>query len=309
MLRVTTNATNETMLNYIWNNQAKYAETSEQLGSGKKLNRPSDNAADSISLLNVNKKINQFNSYLNNMELGNNEIDTLDNTMNTTTKALQKAHDLCVTASNGTNPSSAIKAIKTEIDQIIKGVMDTANTNYNGVYIFAGTNTGTAPYTQTTDGSVVYSGTPETGEYQRYIQIADGIKVAVNISGDQVFGSYDATTNTGTGAFGALCKFSHDLSINPPDYDAIRQNLDTIKGSLDNVSNVRTNFAAISSRFDMTTSSTQTSLLQLKSYRSQLEDVDFASAATDLANEQYALQATMAVASSNLQKTSLLNYL
>lgn len=309
MLRVTTNATNETMLNYIWGNQARYDDTSEQLASGKKLNRPSDNASDAISLLNVNQKINQLNGYVDNMKLGQNELDVLDNSLKSTTDSLQAAHDLAVTASNATNPASAIKAIKTEVDQIIQSAMADANTSYNGVYIFAGTNTGTVPYTQSADGSIVYSGTPSTGEYQRYMQISDGVKIAINVPGDQVYGSYDATTNTGTGVLGKLCQFSKALSVEPPDYTAIRTNLDTIKNSLENVSNIRTNYAAVSLRFDMTTNSTNTSLVQLKGYKSNLEDVDFASAATDLANEKYALQATMAVASSNLSKASLLNYL
>lgn len=304
-IRTTTTATSDSLLNYIWTNQANYNSISEQIATQKKINKPSDNPTDAISLLNVNKQINQQNAYLDNMSLASNQLSVMDNNFASIITNLQRASDLGVTASNGTTSTTALTGIKSEVDQMIKNIVDIGNTQYNGSYIFAGTDTSKTPFTQAADGTITYSGNQD----QNNIEISDGIKTAINISGDKLLGTYDATTKTGTGIMGVLNDFSNALATNPPDYDAIRNQLDKIKDSISSISNTRTNFASITQRFTMTKTSINANILQLKSYKSELGDVDISQAATNLAQQKYALQATMAVATQSMQQASLLNYM
>lgn len=311
--RTTTAITNNSMLDYIWANQAKYNQTAQEVSTQKKLINPSDNPADAISVLNVNKELNQQNGYLENMAMGQNELNVLDNTLASVTTNLQRANDLGVQAANGTMSTENLKNYKSEVDQILNSIVDLSNTKFNDNSIFSGTNVSQTTYIKDAAGNITYQGTPQTGQYQRNIEISDGVKVAINTTGDQVFGAYDATApNDPTKSYGimkTLSDFSNALATNPPDYDAIRANLDQIQKGIDTVSNVRTNFASTTQRFKMTTASINTSVVQLKSYRSDLQDVDISKAVTDLTAQELALKATMSVASKTLSATNLMDYL
>ena len=209
-LRTTTTATNNTMLDYIMENQGKYNELAAQASAQKKLLVPSDNPTDAISVLNINKNLSQLDGYVDNMTQAQNELNVLDTSLASITTVLQRANDLTVQAANGTNGSDALLNIKTEIDEIIQTLKSLGNTSFNGSYIFSGTNVGTVPFQDNVDGGVNYTGTPETGDYERYIQISQGVETAINVSGDKLLGYYDADSAgtppvpTGTGIFKTL---------------------------------------------------------------------------------------------------------
>lgn len=304
------------MLDYIMANQTKYNELSAQASAQKKLLVPSDNPTDAISVLNINKNLSQINGYISNMTQSQNELNVLDNSLASVTKSLQRAHDLAVQASDGTNSTDSLKSIKIEIDQMIQSLKAVGNTQYNGSYMFAGTNVGTIPFVDSANGGTAYTGTPETGAYERYIQISEGVDTAINVSGDQLLGSYDpgtagppAVAATGSGVLKTLYEFSNALGKVPIDYDAIRPSMDAIKSNIDSTSNLRTNFASITNRFEMTKTSLDANVVQLKSFRSDLQDLDLSTALTNLANQELALKATMAVATKTLQSATLLDYI
>lgn len=307
ILRPTTQGTNDSLLNYVFANQTRYNEYSEQASTGKKLTTPSDNPIDASNVLNVNKKLSQLNGYLDNMSTAQNELDVLDNTLASITSSLQKANDLAVQAANGTNSQDSRDTIKAQIDQIIENLVSLGNTDYNGVYIFSGTNISTPPFNELSTGGVEYVGTPQDKDYQRYIQISDGVKTAINIPGDKLLGSYDAQTQTGTGVLKTLYDLSNALGSG--DVDGIRNSIDQVQAGIQNNSNIRTQFASITSRFEMTTTSINNNILQLKEYKSNLENVDMTEALTNLANANIAYQASMQVAAMTLQSSSLLNYM
>lgn len=304
-LRSTTQATTNSMIEYILNNQGKYNEIAGDIATQKKLNRPSDSPVDAISVLNTNKELSQLNGYLNSMTNAQNELDVADNAYASITSSLQKANDLAVQASNGTNTPSSLANIKVQVDQLIQNVVDLGNTQFNGIYIFSGTDTGTVPFQQAAGGGISYNG----NDSQRTAQVSDGVNVAINEPGSKLLGSYDATTKTGSGTLQALYQLSEALGKNPPDFTAIRSTISGIDTALKNTSTIRTNFASVTNRFKMSQNSINTNILQLKGYKSSLEDLDLASAITNLTTQETALQATMAVASKSLNQASLMNYM
>ena len=318
-LRTTTTATNNTMLGYIMTNQSTYNELSAQASTQKKLNTPSDNATDAISVLNINKSLSQLNGYLGNMSQSQNELNMLDTSLASITKTLQRANDLTVQAATGTNSAATLGNIKIEIDQIIKTLQGLGNAQFNGSYIFAGTNVGTVPFQENTvDGGVTYVGTPQTDDYERYIQISQGVETAINVPGDKLLGFYDADATgtppvpTGSGIFKTLYELSAALGTTPTtpaSFDAIRSKLTGIQDGITNISSVRTNFASITNRFNMTATSIQNNIVQLKSFKSGMEDVDLATTMSNLSQQELALKATMAVASQSMKSASLLDYI
>lgn len=315
-MRVTTLGTADSMWNYISNTESKYYNLSQEAASGSKVRQPSDDPTATKSLINIKAQLSQLNGYLDNMSQMQNELDVLDGSMSSLTTLIDNATSLTTEAANGTYSDSNLDDIKVQIDQIIQSVTDLANTNYNGTYIFSGTATSTQTYKTTTDTttgkitSVAYQGTPSTGDYKRYANISDGVSVAINTTGDQIFGAYSSTDPTPpatSGLLGTLVNLSNALGSH--DRPSISKAINGLNTSLDEVSVTRTKFAAVSNRFQITQDSINTTITQLKAYRSDLQDADLSEVLSDLTTQQTALQATYSVASNLLGGKSLLDYI
>ena len=64
------------------------------------------------------------------------ELSTLDDLMDLATGYLSTAWDKAVQANNQTYGKSSLEALKVEIDEITKTMVDLANTEYNDNYIW-----------------------------------------------------------------------------------------------------------------------------------------------------------------------------
>ena len=110
-----------------------------------------------------------------------------------------------IQANNQTYNGSSLKALKVEIDEIMKTMVDLANTEYNDNYIFSGANTKTLTYTINENGEIIYHGTPQDNpNYVRQTEVADGVFETINTTGDKVFGWYkegQAQTENGENIF------------------------------------------------------------------------------------------------------------
>lgn len=313
-IRTTTLDTNRSMLNYISTQESKYNKLSETAASGVRVANPSDDPTATRSILNLNSKLNQMQSYLDNMSMSTQEIKTLDDTLTSAADLIQKANDLAIQAANGTYSNSDLDGFKTQIDSITESLVSLSNTEYNGTYLFSGTSVGTRSYTLTKDGTgtitgLTYNGTPSTGDYERKVTISDGVTATVNTTGDAVFGEYDSTTTpvTATGMFGSLMQLSAALGAH--DQAAVSSSLSGLSTAADNITAVQTKFATTLNKFEMTTDSTKATMLDLKEYRSDLKDADLAEVLSDLATAETALNATYSVTSKLLGSNSLLDYM
>lgn len=309
-IRTTNLSSTESMKLNILQSQSKYYQLSEEASSGKKISKPSDDATAAVNILNTNTKLNQLNGYTDNMKLAQNELNVLDDSFASVTDALQSANDLATQAANGSCSQDELDNINIQVKQILANVIDLSNTQYNGNYIFSGTSTGTQTYTTNANGDIAYNG----DDNNRTVQIADGVNENINVPGDKIFGSYTsakvgppAVTASGTGIIGTLQLLSDALAKG--DSNTIRSSMDSLQSNLDDVSLQRTTFASVTQRFEMTQNSNDNMTIQLKSYRSSLEDADLSQVLTDLSAQQVALQATMQVTSKVLSETSLLNYM
>lgn len=200
--RVTSSQVNSTLANQINNKYADYAKLTEQLMTGNKINSITDNPIQAINIINSNRQLNKIGTWTENVKVLNNEIKDSSETIDKVIDKAQRAKDLATTAASGTSSKSTLEATLSELRQIIEGMVDMANTNYNGNYIYGGTNTKTPPYeiqygidatgAQTDEIiGIKYNGTKITDEWQRQLEIADGLFQTVNVTGDEVFGQYD----------------------------------------------------------------------------------------------------------------------
>lgn len=301
----------QNMINTLTSQQSKLFDMYNKVNSNQKFTNVSENPMDAASIISLNNQLSQIGVYNKNIESAKTQINVQNDAFTSIVEKMQRINDLALQASNSASGPEGVKAAKTEINQLKENIVDLANTQYDGKYIFSGAAVGTKPYTLEADGSIAYHGTPSTDSgYERKLEIADGVKIGLNAAGDEVFGSYDATTTppTATGLFGALGKLDTALNANPIDSDAIRAQLEPIQSATKNVSEIQSKYSATISKLDMTKTTLANNALTMTSQKQQLQEVDITTAITDLINQNYAYQASMQ-AYMQIGNSSLMNYM
>lgn len=172
---------------------SNYNKLTKQLASGSKLTSITDDPIATVNVLNTNRQLGQMDTFSSNVELAKTELSALDDLMDLANGYLSNAWNKATQANNQTYSDTSLKALKVEIDEITKTMVDLANTEYDDNYIFSGANTKTVPYTMDANGDIIYNGTPYSNkDYIRQTEVADGVFEVINTTGDKVFGYYKA---------------------------------------------------------------------------------------------------------------------
>ena len=203
--RVTSSSRYAQMLADMQMNQYNFEKLTAQLTSGHKIMKITDDPIASVNILNTNKQLGQIETFEQNVGMASAELSALDDLLDLANGYLSQAWDKAVQANNQTYGESSLKALKVEIDEITKTMIDLANTQYNDNYIFSGANTKTQTYTVDDNGNILYNGTLQSNpDYIRQTEVADGVFETINTTGDKVFGWYkngQAQTENGENIF------------------------------------------------------------------------------------------------------------
>ncbi len=179
---------------------SNYNKLTSQLASGSKLTSITDDPIAAVNILNTNRQLGQIDTFSQNVEIAQKELSALDDLMDLATGYLSTAWNKATQANNQTYSETSLKALKVEIDELTKTMVDLANTEYDNNYIFSGANTKTIPYTMDDNGDIIYNGTPhDNPDYIRQTEVSDGVFEVINTTGDKVFGYYKAQAQDANG--------------------------------------------------------------------------------------------------------------
>jgi flagellar hook-associated protein 3 FlgL len=174
--------------------QAKMAQTQQQLSSHLRISEPADDPAAAVRVLDLNGTIAKTKQYQSNIATAQGRLNIEDSALTTAVNILDRAQTLTIQGMNATLNASDRLTIKTEVDQLIQEMAGAANTkNANGEYIFSGDLATVPSFTQnSTSGEYVYQGGPQ----QRVIQIASARQVADGDLGVNVFANIKSSSPT-----------------------------------------------------------------------------------------------------------------
>ncbi len=198
------NATNE-----LQRQQSELARTQQQISSGKRILKPSDDPVGTSRSLGISESIQQLKQYHKNAIFAEQRLSLEETTLESATNLLQRVKELALASKSGVQTVETRAAYRIEVEQRMQELLAYANTrDANGDYIFAGFKGDTLPFTETAAG-VAYNG----DHGQQLLQIGATRQVASGDSGADVFqrirngnGTFTAGgsgTNTGTGNIAA----------------------------------------------------------------------------------------------------------
>lgn len=287
--------------------KTRYDAAINQSTSGKKLTSLSDNPADMSYVLTLRSKISQIDQFDKNISSAFGFLNTSESALDQVQTVMHSIVSLAEQGASDTVGPDERNTLADKIEEMRDEILNYANSEIMGKYIFAGSATDTQPFTQAPDtwdavnniwipGVVTYNGNSDDID----VQADFSVTVTTNIPGDEVF------TGPNFDIFDRLSTLVQNLRNN--DTVAIGNDIGNMNEILDQVS------SAISTIGNRTSHLQQIQGL-LKSFRSSiqakmssLEDADMAEVITNLSREEVGLQATLQ-SGSRIQRYSLMNYL
>jgi flagellar hook-associated protein 3 FlgL len=186
-------------LNNIYNNVSfalhlhtdALAKLQEQVSTGSRINRTSDDPAAAYRVLGLNTNETSLENYINNLSEVISILELSSTIVEDITSNFTETQIRITQISSGIYDEAARKRTAEGINDILEQTVSLANTKHMDQYLFGGTDTGSVPYTvERTDGKitrVTYQGSFEN----RDIEVAPGMESSAFYIGDNIFRSND----------------------------------------------------------------------------------------------------------------------
>lgn len=294
-MRVTENSY---ILNYLTNlnkGRDRILDLQNRLATGKRVLKTSDDPQATDVILRLNASIERNERFQKNIEDAKAMMTVTGSVLDSIIDRLVEVKEIVVSSTNESK-AGMLNVYAERTDQLMREIVDMANTKFNGKYIFGGTQTLTNPFELSADGSAV-SANPAGIDGEIEYPINEGVKQTANISGDEAFQD--------TAVFDMLIQLRDSLqSGETPD-----------TGDLENISEMTDHVLGIASRAGAIAQSLESQELHLLEQRIHLEtlrsiqrDTDLAEGIMQLKHEETMLEAALNVGGRILPK-SLLDFL
>ena len=182
-MRISTSYFSQAFLQSLLQQQTQLALTQNQISTGLQFSEASQNPSAATQSLTLEASVDQTAQYGTNSNLAQSRLSIEESTLGNITNLLQQVRNLAVQAANASQTPETRATIAAQVQQDLSSLLQLANTqDGSGQYIFAGTATGAAPFSQAS-GTFTYSG----NQTQRQVQIGNNRLVADGDTGTRVF--------------------------------------------------------------------------------------------------------------------------
>ncbi|ASV54981.1 Flagellar hook-associated protein FlgL [Lelliottia jeotgali] len=312
-MRISTQMMYQQNMRGITDSQSKWLGYGEQMSTGKRVNRPSDDPIAASQAVVLSQAQAQNSQFALARTFATQKVSLEENVLGQVTTAIQSAQEKIVNAGNGTLSDVDRASLATDLQGIRDQLLNLANSaDGNGRYIFAGFKTDTAPFDQT-DGS--YNG----GDTAITQQVDSARNMQVSHTGSDVFDKFTsnakpepAGSTQETNLFkildSAIAALNTPIEGDQTKADDFTASIDKanrgLSNSLDNVLTVRADLGTKLTELDKLDALGDDRALGQTQQMSDLVDVDWNSAISSYTMQQAALQASYK-AFSDMQGMSL----
>lgn len=289
----------------------RYSSYVTQLTTGKAIVNLGDDPAGSAAILNFQASIDQNNQFMSQINSAASFLQNTETVATSVQTQVTRLLELAQTGITGTQSTSSRTAIASEVDGIFTSLVNMGNTQVQGKYIFAGSNTTTPPFDAATappgaPNSVTYNGNNATINFT----VGASATTATNIPGDNLFlGGNAATPGTYGGSldlFSATKTLSQALTAgNTANIQTAMDNLKLISGHLNDSI---TKLGGLQNGIDSIKSSLSAINSDLQAVQNTVAAVDYPSAITGFTKESTAQSATLSVLA-KINSKNLFDYL
>jgi flagellar hook-associated protein 3 FlgL len=179
--RVTDASASARLIAQITASRQRIAQAQEQVASGKRINRPSDDPQGAAAVVRVRTTQASLKQFEHNADVAHDLLLAGDSALEAYEQTLDRARALLTRGTSDFMDPNGRRAIADELDSLHAQILMLANQRYGDQYLFGGTRQEVAPY----DTNGVLASLPAT---QQLIQIdPDGAPLAVGITAETAF--------------------------------------------------------------------------------------------------------------------------
>ena len=274
--------------------QNKVAESQAKLGSGKQILHPSEDPAkaDLISRLEGARELQGV--YKKNIDAAETRLTSEETVLTSMTQIMQRITELTIQAGNDTLAVADREVIGAEVRAMRDELLNLANTqDLNGNYIFSGNKVESPAFVEDALGVVSYN-----GDYGRLeLNVSDVRRMTINTLGPELFSADD---------FATLDALVSDLMTD--DGDGIRSSLTSLHTISERLTTSYGTMAGRIVAIETQRTVAEDTELRLDQLLQREDDLDYATAVTELTQESVALQALQA-SFAKLSQLTLFNYI
>lgn len=295
-MRITQSMLAGNSLRHISTGYEKMQKYQDQISTGKKVTKPSDDPVVAMKGMYYRSGVTEVEQYQRNLSEAYVWMDNSEAGIEQANDGLQRIRELTLQAKNGTVTEVDRQSIAKEIEQLKQDLVNIANTQVNGKYIFHGTDVSNPPVTSDNPPTVAENiMDPAINNYS--IEVSRGVSLRANINPGTVFSQemFDVVQSIQT-------------SLEKGDSSELDSLLGRLDTSLDSLNGERAELGARYNRLEMVESRLDQQSVVATKILSENEDVDMEKAITDLTVQESVHRAALSVGA-RIMQTSLMDFL
>jgi len=281
-------------------------KTQTQIASAKQVLNPSDAPNQATAIVRLKSFIERQDSYGKAVDAVQARLELEDITLSSAGDVLMLVKEIGIQANNSTLNSSDRQALGTVLQGLRDQLLSLANSrDVNGNFIFSGSRLSQAAFATNNSGELIYQG----DQTQMNVAVGEQRSVAMSRPGSNVFVRVvrsEGGSDTGISFFQSLDDMI--TAVKSSSRDGMQRSLGETDSLLQGVllaqASVGTNLKVLEQQGDVL----QDTTLTLKTALSNLEDLDYASAITQMNKLMLSLEAVQS-SFIKISQLSLFNYL
>lgn len=298
-MRISTNTIYQSGINKITQLQSDQVKLQQQISTGRRISSPSDDPVAAANALSISHAQGINDKFADTRKTAELKLNTLESNLTSVTDLLVSVKSALIAAGNATYSDQERGFIAADLANKLDALTGLANTkDASGNYLYAGFMSDSKPFTANVSGTIIYNGDNNI----QLLQVDTQRQMAINVSGDSVFQA------GGNDLFSTLSMLVNRLNTpltvaNQADFQSdLATGIDSIKAGLDNVLNVRASIGSRLNELDALNTAGSDRALQYSTALSELQDLDYAQALSDLSKNQTIMEAAQKsfIATTNL---------
>ncbi len=269
----------------------------QEMSSGKSVNNLSDNPAAAAALVGNDALTSENDQFLTNISDVQGTLQAASSALNNAGQILTTAITVGAQGANGTVSAADRQALAQQVQGLQQEMLSLANTTYQGVYVFGGTNVSAAPFAQdaSSPSGVQYNGNSGVTS----VEIAEGQSLQTNVAGNQLF------LNSSGSIFGALNDLANALTSG----NGIAAANTEVQQAFAQLNTQQVTYSNALSQLQGTQNYLNQEQVNLSSQQNQLVGANLTTVVAQDSQDQVDLEAALTATSQVLSLPSLLNYL
>lgn len=263
--------------------QVELEQTQSQLGSGVRIQKPSDDPRGVGSAINLELRLEELAQYDRNGIQATTALNLQEQTLANASDVILRLREITLQGSSPSFDNAQRKLLGEEVSAQINILLSIANSrDGSGEYIFGGSRTDQTPFQETGNG-IEYAGSQQS----RGIAVGVGLEIQVLDPGSRIFSSGGSDL-----VFATVARLQNALETSDQfDVEASKQILQELDSTLETLTSQRAIVGARLTQVEFSSNFNSDWSLQLKTALSETRDVDYAETISLLNQQVTALEA------------------